>query len=84
MTDPWTLEKRLIDLRNCAYLMIATGNAFDSINPLAVISSRGLSDHVTVKRFKQIWESEQVRFDGETRERLARIPPNTKTGVEGK
>ena len=79
MTDLWTLEKRLIDLRNCAYLMIATGNSFHTINPLAVIASRGLTEHVSTKRFKSIWEEQSERFEREQLTKCVNSNP-----VEGK
>jgi hypothetical protein len=72
---------RIVDLRNCAYLMILDGNVWTGINPLAVIASRGLLDSVTTERFKTMWDNELDRFN---RERLTKIPPNCETGIEGK
>lgn len=80
-SEPWSVEQRIISLRNCAYLMITSNNVWADINPLQVIASRGLADHVTVKRFQQIWDQELDRFN---RERLTKVPPNSPCGVEGK
>ena len=79
MTDPWPLENRIISLRNCAYLMICSGNSFGDLNPLAVIASRGLDGRVSIKRFQQMWNEQLDRFEKEQLTKCINSNP-----VEGK
>ena len=75
----WSLQDRVLALRNCAYLMIASGNIFSDVDGEHLSKTYGVS--YQPRKLEKLWNEQLERF---RKEQLTKLVPNTDDIVEGK